>query len=44
MWDCGLDACGVGEVLVLGHCEHSNEALGSTVLHIIVQLSKCKLL
>ena len=25
MWDCGLDACGLGEGLVLGHYEHSNE-------------------
>jgi hypothetical protein len=44
MWECGLDACGLGEGLVLGHCEHRNETSGSALLHIIVQLSKCKLL
>jgi len=44
MWECGLDASGLGEGLVLGHSEHSNESSGSAVSHIIVQLSKCKLL
>ena len=42
MCECGLDACVLGEGLVLGHCEHSKETSGSSVSHIIVQ--KCELL
>ena len=42
MWECGPAACGLREGLVLGHCAHSNEPSGSSVSHIIVQLSRCK--
>jgi hypothetical protein len=40
IWECGLNACGWGEGLVMGHCEQSYDTAGSTVSHIIVQLSK----